>query len=69
MYNGGNKKRMKSYSCKICDKRGERFAGTRGDVRHHIRWEHLIKSSKAHVGIGVKHESLITPNMEVIELN
>ena len=59
---------MKIFSCKICRKRKKRFFGNRGDVRHHIRHEHLIKSRKIK-GISDKHKSKITPNMESYEID
>lgn len=53
---------MKVFYCKIC----KRFSGTRRDVRHHLRWDHFIKSSKK-IKMEDKHKSQITPRMGVIE--
>lgn len=52
---------MKFYCCKICKSRGKHFSGTRHEVRHHVRHEHLIKSSKLKTKIEDKHKSSITP--------
>ena len=65
--NRGDIEDMKLYSCKICRQRGKRFTGTRRDVRHHIRQDHLIKSKKMTGDIS-KHESSITPNFESAEI-
>lgn len=53
---------MKFYKCKLCGK-----TGNRQDIRKHIRFEHLIKSSKKY-NAGEKQQSPITYQMEVFDL-
>ena len=57
--------KIKIYICKLCKKQGKRFSGIRPEVRKHMREFHLIKSHKFR-GNTEKHESIITPKIEVV---
>ena len=51
---------MKTYTCKICKNRNEKFSGTRQMVRKHLREEHMIRGKLKMDN--VIQESMLTAN-------